>query len=66
MHSKRNALSWYLKSRWFVYVRTYWLLKQKSFMTYLTQSSQQKEVADKKQKKVTELQKMEQNLSEKF
>ena len=33
---------------------------------YLTQSGQQKEVADKKQKKVTELQKMEQNLSKKF
>ena len=36
------------------------------YFLYLTQSNQQKNLAEKKQKKVTELQKMEKNLSKKY
>ena len=35
MHSKRNTLNWYLKSRCFVQMQIYLLLKQKSFMAFV-------------------------------
>ena len=36
------------------------------YFLYLTQLNQQKKLAEEKQKKVTELQKMEKNLSKKY